>query len=110
MPSISSLLGFFWTSCKQAQFVVVSTHALHMFELTPSGVISTKASKERQVEANTDLTSTEILWYQYSFHCRLLLVGTQFELVVMQVTGQVRLLCRCTRKSTSFCISTRRYG
>jgi hypothetical protein len=90
MLASGQLLGFFWTSSKHAQFVMVSCMGLQCFELCPSGLVSAPASKDIQAEANLDLS--KVLWYKYQYHSRLLLIGTQFELMVLQITGQV---CGC---------------
>jgi hypothetical protein len=88
-PELShgNLLGFLWTACQQARFVVVMSAGLHLFELVPQGLKSTKASKQLQTVANEG--GSEILWYKYEHHCRLLLLGGQFELGVLQITAQV---------------------
>lgn len=68
--------------------MVVTSGGLQLLELGPQGLKSTKASKEMQAAANEGLSN--VLWCKYQHHCRLLLLGTQFELIALQITAQVR--------------------
>ena len=88
--SRGELLGFFWTSSLHAQFVLVTSDGLQCYELADDGLVATKASKELQGVANAD--KAEILWYKYQHHSRILLLGTPFDLVVLQITNQVGML------------------
>ena len=81
------LLAFFWTASEHAQFVLVTSGGLQLLELGAQGLKSTKASREMQATANEGLA--DILWCKYQHHCRLLLLGTQFELFALQITAQV---------------------
>lgn len=89
VPVKGTLLGFFWTACKEAQLVLVTKEGVQMYELGQSGPAVTKASKELQARANAGLS--EVAWHKWDFHCRLLLLRTEFELHCMQITAQVRL-------------------
>jgi hypothetical protein len=88
-PELShgKLLGFFWTSSRSARFVLVMSSGLHLFEFARLKLESTKSSKQMQMVANDGVS--EILWYKYEHHCRLLLLGGQFDLLVLQITAQV---------------------
>jgi hypothetical protein len=94
VPKLASgeLHGFFWTSCRGAQFIVVGSEGLQCYDLTAAGAVSTKASKEMQGAANAD--KGDILWYRYQHHSRILLLGTQFDLIVLQITSQARTCAR----------------
>lgn len=82
-----TLLGFFWTACKAAQLVLVTTEGLQLYELHPTGPAVTKASKDLEARANSGLG--DIVWHKWDFHCRLLLLRTEYELHCMQITAQV---------------------
>lgn len=85
------LLGFIWTACPSAQFITISTGGLRCYELTEGGTAFTKASKELQGVANAD--KARLLWYKYQHDSRILLLGTQFDLLALQITAQVYSGC-----------------
>jgi hypothetical protein len=89
-PTSGRLLGFMWTSCANSQFVIVTTLGLKCFMLGKQALHSSKACKALEDYANTDLG--DVVWYKYQHYSRILIMATQFDLAVLQITGQVRML------------------
>lgn len=86
-PPTGRIRCFMWTSCPAAQFVIVTSLGLQCFTLRKQALHCSKQSKALQEAANANLPG--ILWAKYQHHSRLLVVATDFDLVVMQITGQV---------------------
>lgn len=87
-PPAGRLRCFMWTSCPASQFVIVTSLGLQCYSLRKQALHSGKRSKALQEAANANLSG--ILWAKYQHHSRLLILATEFDLVVMQITGQVR--------------------
>lgn len=87
-PTSGRLLGFMWTSCVNSQFVIVTTLGLKCFTLGKQALHSSKACKALEDYANSDLG--DVVWYKYQHHSRILIMATQFDLAVLQITGQAR--------------------
>jgi hypothetical protein len=68
----------------------VTTLGIKCFTLGRQALHSSKASKALEDYANTDLGT--VVWYKYQYHSRILIMATQFDLAVLQITGQVRCL------------------
>lgn len=67
--------------------MTVTSLGLQCYTLRKQALHSSKQSKALQEAANANLTG--ILWAKYQHHSRLLVLATEFDLVVMQITGQV---------------------
>lgn len=89
-PTSGRLLGFMWTSCANAQFVIVTTLGLKCFTLGRQALHSGKSCKALEEYANADLG--DVVWYKYQHHTRILIMATQYDLSVLQITGQVPYL------------------
>eukprot|EP00892_Ulva_mutabilis_P004727 jgi/Ulvmu1/2626/UM014_0078.1 len=85
-PPTGRLRCFMWTSCPAAQFVIVTSLGLQCYSLRKQALYSSKQSKALQEAANANLSG--IMWAKYQHHSRLLVQATEFDLVVMQITGQ----------------------
>jgi hypothetical protein len=86
-PTSGRLLGFMWTSCANAQFIIVTSSGLKCFTLGRQALHTNKSSSALEDVANAELG--EILWHKYQHHSRILLMATQYDLNVQQITGQV---------------------
>jgi hypothetical protein len=89
-PTSGRLLGFMWTSCASAQFVIVTNLGLKCFTLGKQALHSGKTCKAMEEYANADLA--DVLWHKYQHHSRILIMATQYDLATLQITGQVLLL------------------